>query len=152
MFASNQQMHTGQFQQQIHWQVVYYQQIYGVLLVVITWYIVYQLQQHMNNRLNIACQVVAVQYKLCLVKTQHLLVILLLFYIGAPSKPGQPEVVKTGKNHCDLRWAPPRSDGGTRIKGYDVEVRDYPDGLWVIFYITLFMALVIWHISIFTNH
>ena len=66
---------------------------------------------------------------------------LLLFYIGAPSKPGQPEVVKTGKNHCDLRWAPPRSDGGTRIKGYDVEVRDYPDGLWVIFYITLFIAL-----------
>ncbi|XP_067934437.1 twitchin-like [Watersipora subatra] len=49
---------------------------------------------------------------------------------SAPSKPGQPEVVKTGKHHCDLRWTLPKSDGGTRIKGYNVEVREYPDGTW----------------------
>ena len=38
---------------------------------------------------------------------------------------------KVGKNHCDLRWQPPRSDGGARVTGYDVEYREYPEGSWV---------------------
>lgn len=52
-------------------------------------------------------------------------------FVAPPGKPGQPEVIKVGKYYCDLRWAPPKSDGGSRISGYDVEVREYPDGTWV---------------------
>ena len=53
------------------------------------------------------------------------------YILAKPGKPGQPEVTKTGKHHCELRWNAPKSDGGSRIKGYNVEVRDYPDGTWV---------------------
>lgn len=37
------------------------------------------------------------------------------------SPPGIPEVADVGKNHVDLQWTRPRSSGGSRIKGYQIE-------------------------------
>ena len=39
------------------------------------------------------------------------------------SAPGIPEVDDVGKNYVDLSWTRPRSSGGSRIKGYQVEKR-----------------------------
>jgi predicted phage tail protein len=48
-----------------------------------------------------------------------------------PSPPGQPAVVKVGKNYVDLKWSKPQSDGGSRITGYIIERRDLGGAVWV---------------------
>uniref|UniRef100_T1GA95 Twitchin n=1 Tax=Megaselia scalaris TaxID=36166 RepID=T1GA95_MEGSC len=50
---------------------------------------------------------------------------------NVPTPPGQPQVIKVGKNYVDLKWEPPRSDGGSRITGYIVEKRDVGGAIWV---------------------
>ncbi|KAL5273793.1 unc-22.2 family protein [Megaselia abdita] len=50
---------------------------------------------------------------------------------NVPSAPGQPQVLKVGKNYVDLKWEPPRTDGGSRITGYIVEKRDVGGAIWV---------------------
>ncbi|KAK2158172.1 hypothetical protein LSH36_175g03003 [Paralvinella palmiformis] len=45
------------------------------------------------------------------------------------SPPGLPNLDKVGKNTVDLSWSKPRNDGGSKIKGYQVEKRKR-GGLW----------------------
>ncbi|CAJ0587388.1 unnamed protein product, partial [Mesorhabditis spiculigera] len=41
-----------------------------------------------------------------------------------PGKPGQPEPTDWDKDHVDLKWTPPKEDGGAPIEGYIIEVKD----------------------------
>ena len=48
-----------------------------------------------------------------------------------PDRPGQPELVDSDRTFITIKWAPPRSDGGSPITGYDVERRDIKSGRWI---------------------
>ncbi|KAE8739414.1 hypothetical protein FOCC_FOCC015100, partial [Frankliniella occidentalis] len=50
---------------------------------------------------------------------------------GVPSPPDTPTVVKVGKNYADLKWEPPKSDGGSKITGYIIEKREFGSAMWV---------------------
>lgn len=50
--------------------------------------------------------------------------------IGVPSPPRDLRVVKVGRNYCDLKWEPPRSDGDSRITGYLIERREVGGQHW----------------------
>lgn len=41
-----------------------------------------------------------------------------------PGAPGVPSVMDWDKDHVDLKWTPPREDGGSPITGYIVEKKD----------------------------
>ncbi|CAJ0936046.1 unnamed protein product, partial [Mesorhabditis belari] len=41
-----------------------------------------------------------------------------------PGKPGQPEVTDWDKDHVDLKWTPPKDDGGAPLENYVIEVKD----------------------------
>lgn len=41
-----------------------------------------------------------------------------------PGKPGALEVTDWDKDHIDLKWTAPETDGGSPISGYLVEVKD----------------------------
>ncbi|XP_065220483.1 twitchin isoform X27 [Planococcus citri] len=41
-----------------------------------------------------------------------------------PDAPGTPEVVDWDKDHVDLKWTPPKNDGGSPIMGYVIEKRE----------------------------
>ncbi|KAF0299363.1 Twitchin [Amphibalanus amphitrite] len=49
---------------------------------------------------------------------------------GVPGMPGRPEAVDADKDFIKIRWQPPRSNGGSRITGYDVERREHMTGRW----------------------
>ena len=44
--------------------------------------------------------------------------------------PGRPEAVDADKDFIKIRWQQPRSNGGSRITGYDVERREHMTGRW----------------------
>ncbi|CAF4237342.1 unnamed protein product, partial [Adineta steineri] len=41
-----------------------------------------------------------------------------------PGAPGTPECVSRDRKHIEVKWTPPRNDGGNPVKGYVVERRD----------------------------
>lgn len=45
--------------------------------------------------------------------------------IAPPGPPTQPAAQSIGRNHVTLTWGPPLDDGGSKIKGYHVEMREY---------------------------
>ena len=45
----------------------------------------------------------------------------LILSTDEPTKPGTPNVVDWGPNHCDLSWQAPESDGGAPITHYEIE-------------------------------
>ena len=47
---------------------------------------------------------------------------------GVPSAPRDLRVQKVGRNYVDLKWEPPRSEGGSRITGYLVERKEVGGG------------------------
>ncbi|OTF83012.1 twitchin-like protein, partial [Euroglyphus maynei] len=48
--------------------------------------------------------------------------------IGVPSAPRDLRVTKVGRNYVDLKWEPPRSEGGSRITGYLIERKEVGGG------------------------
>jgi hypothetical protein len=48
----------------------------------------------------------------------------ILYFTGEPDKPGKPEVKDWNRHQADLKWAPPKSDGGAQITSYIVEKKD----------------------------
>lgn len=47
-----------------------------------------------------------------------------------PGPPTQINAVSIGRNHVTLTWAPPLDDGGSKITGYIVEMRELGSSLW----------------------
>lgn len=48
-----------------------------------------------------------------------------------PKAPGQPEIKETDRDHIDIEWDRPISDGGSPITHYEVERRDLKSDRWV---------------------
>lgn len=46
-----------------------------------------------------------------------------ILYTDEPSKPNNVEVVDWDKDHADLKWIKPDSDGGAPITGYIIEFK-----------------------------
>lgn len=46
-----------------------------------------------------------------------------ILYSDEPSKPNNVEVVDWDKDHADLKWIKPDSDGGAPITGYIIEFK-----------------------------
>ena len=44
--------------------------------------------------------------------------------IAEPGQPEKPECVTRDRNQIEVKWNPPRSDGGNAIEGYVVERRE----------------------------
>ena len=44
-------------------------------------------------------------------------------FADEPSKPNNVEVVDWDKDHADLKWSKPDSDGGAPITGYIIEFK-----------------------------
>ena len=55
------------------------------------------------------------------------------FYQSAevPGKPGTPVVSDIGATTATVTWTPPQSDGGSRITGYIVEMKETMSTRWV---------------------
>lgn len=49
---------------------------------------------------------------------------------ATPDTPGQPIPEDWSANHCELKWEPPISDGGSPIVGYIVEKKDKYSPMW----------------------
>lgn len=47
-----------------------------------------------------------------------------------PDAPGKPELKDWSKNHAELRWEKPKSDGGSPITSYIVEKKDQNSSKW----------------------
>ncbi len=47
-----------------------------------------------------------------------------------PSKPDPPKPLDWSNEFCDLKWTPPKSDGGSPITGYIIELRDKDKRAW----------------------
>ncbi|GLH11531.1 Titin, partial [Gryllus bimaculatus] len=47
-----------------------------------------------------------------------------------PDRPGKPEVKDWNRHQADLRWAPPKSDGGAPITSYIIEKKDQYSSKW----------------------
>lgn len=39
---------------------------------------------------------------------------------GPPGAPGKPECVGVDSDHFDMKWAPPKNNGGSPVVGYQV--------------------------------
>lgn len=50
---------------------------------------------------------------------------------GNPDKPGRPIVTDHDVDHIDIKWEPPRDNGGNPISHYDVERKDLKNGRWI---------------------
>lgn len=46
-----------------------------------------------------------------------------------PGKPGRPEVVDYDKDRAEIKWTPPKSDGGSPLTKYVVE-KKMKGGMW----------------------
>lgn len=44
--------------------------------------------------------------------------------IAEPGPPGTPTCVSRDRDHIEIKWTPPRNDGGNPVKGYIIERRE----------------------------
>ena len=49
---------------------------------------------------------------------------------GTPGAPGKPEAVGVDSDHFDMKWQPPKNDGGSTITGYQLEARLWKDNVY----------------------
>lgn len=49
---------------------------------------------------------------------------------GPPGPPTQISAESIGRNHVTLTWVPPLDDGGSKITGYTVEMREIGSNIW----------------------
>ncbi|CAH1103156.1 unnamed protein product [Psylliodes chrysocephalus] len=47
-----------------------------------------------------------------------------------PDSPGKPEIKDWNKDHADIKWTPPKNDGGAPIEKYIIEKKDPVTGKW----------------------
>lgn len=47
-----------------------------------------------------------------------------------PTTPGKPEIVDWARDHADIKWKEPESDGGAEITGYIIEKKDSLSPKW----------------------
>ena len=52
-------------------------------------------------------------------------------FLDEPDKPGTPEIVDWGKDFVEVKWKPPKNDGGAPIEKYIVQMRDKSGRSWV---------------------
>lgn len=50
--------------------------------------------------------------------------------LDPPGRPGRPLITDFWKTGCDLSWTEPKSDGGTPITGYLIEVKHKYSWTW----------------------
>jgi hypothetical protein len=62
--------------------------------------------------------------KIRLVSFSFIFINLYVWLLAEPGKPGAPECASRDRDHIEVKWAPPRNDGGNPIKGYIVERLD----------------------------
>ena len=46
---------------------------------------------------------------------------------GVPTAPGRPEMVDGDSDHFVMAWDPPRNDGGSPVKGYQLQARKWKE-------------------------
>ena len=51
--------------------------------------------------------------------------------LDEPGAPGRPEPTDWDKDFVDLKWEPPKNDGGAPITGFIVEKKERGTGKWV---------------------
>lgn len=56
--------------------------------------------------------------------------VLATYPFTVPDAPGAPKVIDWDSSNVKLIWGRPRSDGGARIQGYQIEYRDVSDPAW----------------------
>lgn len=49
---------------------------------------------------------------------------------GIPSAPGVPDVVDAGIGEVTVVWSAPLQSNGGEVRGYQIEMREFPDGEW----------------------
>ena len=47
-----------------------------------------------------------------------------LLFLDEPGAPGTPECKSRDRDHIEIKWTPPRNDGGNPVQGYIVERRE----------------------------
>lgn len=65
------------------------------------------------------------------IKANLFWVFVLFCFADEPGAPGQPEATDWDKDHVDLKWTPPISDGGAPITAYIIEKREPETGKWI---------------------
>lgn len=61
----------------------------------------------------------------------HLVVTNHLYLLDEPGVPGKPLVMDWDKDHVDLEWPAPKSDGGSPITGYIIQKKEKGSPYWV---------------------
>lgn len=51
--------------------------------------------------------------------------------LDEPDAPGKPQITDWDKDHVDLKWPAPGSDGGSPITGYIVQKKEKGSPYWV---------------------
>ena len=51
--------------------------------------------------------------------------------LDEPDAPEKPEVVDWDEDHVDLKWEPPKSDGGSPIQEYVIQKKEKGNPYWV---------------------
>lgn len=53
-----------------------------------------------------------------------------IFFVAPPKAPSSLTVKKVDSNSATLNWKPPQDDGGSKVTGYKVKVREEGSDKW----------------------
>ena len=54
-----------------------------------------------------------------------------MFTTDEPDAPGKPLIMDWDKDHVDMEWPVPKSDGGSPITGYIIQKKEKGSPYWV---------------------